>query len=108
VTWSNNNGGSGTASGTTSWSISSIGLSTGENIVTVTATDGAGNTGAGTIKVTYTISAPTVTTTAATNVTSNAATLNGTVNANGLSTTAWFQYGISLQGLIAIQRQHKV
>ncbi|MBI2471289.1 MAG: carboxypeptidase regulatory-like domain-containing protein [Planctomycetes bacterium] len=95
VTWSNNKGGSGTASGTTGWSISSIGLSTGENIVTVTATDGAGNTGAGTIKVTYTISAPTITTTAATNVTSNSATLNGTVNANGLATTAWFQYGIS-------------
>ncbi|MBM4065868.1 MAG: hypothetical protein FJ266_09555 [Planctomycetes bacterium] len=38
-------------------------------------------------------SPPTVTTGSATNVTSNSATLNGTVNANGASTTAWFQYG---------------
>ncbi len=38
---------------------------------------------------------PTVTTGSATNVTSIAAALNGTANANGLSTTAWFNYGIS-------------
>ncbi|MDG6005576.1 MAG: hypothetical protein E3K29_06965, partial [Candidatus Brocadia sp.] len=36
---------------------------------------------------------PQVTTGSATNITTNAATLNGTVNANGLSTTVWFQYG---------------
>ena len=36
---------------------------------------------------------PTVTTNVATNVSYNSATLNGTVNANGLSTTVWFQYG---------------
>lgn len=40
-----------------------------------------------------TTKAPTVTTGSATNVTSSSATLNGTVNANGLSTTAWFEYG---------------
>ncbi len=38
---------------------------------------------------------PTVTTSSATNVTSISATLNGTVNANGQSTTAWFNYGIT-------------
>ncbi len=38
-------------------------------------------------------SAPTVTTESATDVTSTTATLNGTVNANGISTTAWFEYG---------------
>ena len=38
---------------------------------------------------------PTVTTGSATNVTTSAATLNGTVNANGVSTTAWFELGIS-------------
>lgn len=37
--------------------------------------------------------APTVTTTAATGITSTAATLNGTVNPNGQSTTYYFQYG---------------
>ncbi len=38
-------------------------------------------------------SAPTVTTNSATSVTTSSATLNGTVNANGTSTTAWFDYG---------------
>ena len=38
-------------------------------------------------------SRPTVATNAATSVTTSSATLNGTVNANGISTTAWFDYG---------------
>jgi len=38
---------------------------------------------------------PTVVTTAATNVTTTGATLNGTVNANGSSTTVTFQYGLT-------------
>ena len=98
VTWSNSKGGSGTASGTTSWTISSISLSSGDNIITVTATDGSGNSGSDTITATYnatTTQSPTVTTGSATNVTSSTATLNGTVNANGVSTTAWFELGIS-------------
>jgi hypothetical protein len=64
VTWSNDKGGNGTASGTTSWLTSSISLLSGENIITVTATDGAGNTGTDTITVTYntgTVSTPTPT-----------------------------------------------
>ena len=36
---------------------------------------------------------PTATTNSATNITYNSATLNATVNPNGLSTTVWFQYG---------------
>ncbi|TVL99634.1 MAG: hypothetical protein CV087_17380 [Candidatus Brocadia sp. WS118] len=36
---------------------------------------------------------PMVTTGTTSNITSNSATLNGTVNANGLNTTAWFEYG---------------
>ena len=38
---------------------------------------------------------PTVTTGEVTNIAPKSATLNGTVNANGLSTTAWFKYGIN-------------
>ncbi len=38
---------------------------------------------------------PTVTTGSATNITSNSATLNGTVNPNGIATGAFFQYGTS-------------
>ncbi len=43
VTWTNDRGGSGTASGTTSWSASGIVLQSG-NVLTVTARDAAGNT----------------------------------------------------------------
>lgn len=38
---------------------------------------------------------PSVTTGSATSTTPTSATLNGTVNANGLSTSAWFNYGIT-------------
>ncbi len=41
------------------------------------------------------VSAPTATTGAATGVGTTTATLNGTVNPNGLSTTAQFQYGLT-------------
>jgi hypothetical protein len=37
--------------------------------------------------------APTVTTSDATNITDNSATLNGQVNPNGLATSAWFEWG---------------
>ncbi|MFZ3376228.1 MAG: hypothetical protein WA183_11805, partial [Chthoniobacterales bacterium] len=40
-----------------------------------------------------TFGAPIVTTNAATNVTSSSATLNGTVNPNGLTTSVYFEYG---------------
>ncbi|MGE5343161.1 MAG: choice-of-anchor Q domain-containing protein [Candidatus Omnitrophota bacterium] len=40
--------------------------------------------------------APTVTTNAASSLTSSGATLNGTVNANNLSTTVTFQYGLTV------------
>jgi len=53
VTWSNDRGGSGTATGTTSWSITGIVLATGSNIITVDAWDQAGNYGSDTITVVY-------------------------------------------------------
>ena len=57
VIWSNDKGGNGTASGTTSWLTGSVSLILGENMITVTATDGAGNTGTDTITVTFSTSA---------------------------------------------------
>lgn len=46
--------------------------------------------------ITFTTQAlPTVTTTAATSVTTTAATMNGTINANGMSTTVSFEYGLN-------------
>jgi hypothetical protein len=54
VRWSNNRGGSGTASGTTSWSAAGVPLQSGSNVITVTAVDAAGNAGTDTLTVTYT------------------------------------------------------
>jgi PKD repeat protein len=54
VTWSSTQGGSGTASGTTNWSTGGISLSPGQNVITVTATDAAGNVASDTLTVTYT------------------------------------------------------
>lgn len=53
VTWKNSRGGSGTASGTVNWSIDDIDLAEGENLITVTAEDGAGNFTAQSITVNY-------------------------------------------------------
>jgi hypothetical protein len=54
VSWANDRGGSGTASGTTSWSVSGIALQSGANVLRVTARDAAGNTRTATLTVTYT------------------------------------------------------
>ena len=54
VSWANNRGGSGTCSGTSTWSKSGIALSSGQNIITVTVRDAAGNTAADTLTVTFT------------------------------------------------------
>jgi hypothetical protein len=54
VSWTNSLGGSGTCSGTNTWSKSGIVLSSGQNIITVTAKDVTGNTGTDTLTVTYT------------------------------------------------------
>ena len=55
VTWINSRGGSGTASGTNIWTISSVPLQEGDNVITVTAHDAAGNTGVDTLTMTYTL-----------------------------------------------------
>lgn len=54
VRWSNSRGGSGTAIGTTNWSVSSISLAEGDNVITVTAVDSAGNETTRSLTVTYT------------------------------------------------------
>lgn len=51
ITWSNNRGGSGTATGTTAWSINPLPLASGLNTITVTATDTAGNVARATFSV---------------------------------------------------------
>ena len=53
ITWHNSKGGSGTASGADNWTISNVALSQGDNLITMTANDNAGNSGTDTIKVIY-------------------------------------------------------
>ncbi|PYM95003.1 MAG: hypothetical protein DME04_05950 [Candidatus Rokuibacteriota bacterium] len=54
VTWTNDRGGSGTATGTTSWTAGGIVLQLGTNVLTVTAQDAAGNGATATVTVTLT------------------------------------------------------
>ncbi len=51
VTWDNSRGGSGTANGTTSWSVTGIALQSGVNVVTVTALDSTGQSAFTTLTV---------------------------------------------------------
>src|SRR5204863_8873884 len=53
VTWANDRGGSGTATGTTSWTAGGIVLQAGANVLTVTARDAAGTIATRTMTVTY-------------------------------------------------------
>jgi hypothetical protein len=53
VTWNCSTDGSGTASGTASWSVASIPLQPGNNVVTITAHDADGNTGSAVLTVEY-------------------------------------------------------
>ena len=43
VTWANSRGGSGSALGTSSWATGPIELQMGDNVITITAVDAAGN-----------------------------------------------------------------
>jgi hypothetical protein len=60
VKWSNDRGGNGTASGTSSWSASGIALLPGINVLTVTVTDTAGNEGQVELAVAYMTSTSTI------------------------------------------------
>ena len=51
ITWSNDRGGSGTATGTDNWSAGGIALQPGNNVITVTAHDGAGGAANDTITI---------------------------------------------------------
>jgi len=98
VTWVNDRGGSGSASGTTSWSAANVALQTGVNILTVTARDAAGNTSSDVLTVTYnaadtTVPAVTITspTSAATHtMTGTSVALSGTASDNvGVVQVTW-------------------
>ncbi|HET7186494.1 MAG TPA: LamG-like jellyroll fold domain-containing protein, partial [Gemmatimonadaceae bacterium] len=54
VSWANDRGGSGVATGTTSWSVSGVALQAGTNILTVTARDAANNAASSRVTITTT------------------------------------------------------
>lgn len=58
VTWANSRGGSGIATGTSSWSVNGIALQLGSNAISVTARDAAGNTATANLAVTLTDTTP--------------------------------------------------
>jgi len=91
VSWVNNRGGSGNATGTTSWSISTIPLQNGTNVITVTARDAAGNVATKVLTVEYTAPAdttlPVVTITSPTNGTTHSTT-SATLNMGGTASDA--------------------
>ena len=98
VSWTNDRGGSGVATGTTAWSVASIALLAGANVLTVTARDAAGNLATDVLTVTYTPSDATVPTVAITTPTANPTitvsatpmTLGGTAGDNvGVTQVSW-------------------
>jgi hypothetical protein len=91
VTWSNDRGGSGTASGTTAWTAAGIALAEGVNTITFTAKDAAGNTGTDSIQITRNIPdmlSPTITVSGPSETTDTVITVSGTANDNDAVTAA--------------------
>lgn len=94
VTWENDRGGSGEASGTNRWSAAGVGLSPGTNNITVRAYDAAGNTVSARLTAVYTGTTPTVSapvvsapvvTPPATEGSDGAATGGGTTTGGGIT-----------------------
>jgi hypothetical protein len=86
-----------TAPSTLTLSVSTAGLGAGTYNASVNIASPVASNSPQTVSVTLTVTpgVPVVVTTAATNLTTSSATLNGTVNPNGLSTTAFFEWGTS-------------
>jgi len=97
VSWANNRGGSGTASGTTSWSVASVALQTGTNVITLTARDASGNTATDVLTVTYgsTTTADTTVPTISITGPTSAATYTTTKNVIAVGGTASDNRGVT-------------
>jgi len=109
VTWANDRGGSGTASGTTSWTAQSrVLLYLGTNVITATAHDAVGNTGTDTITVIYDTTIPTCVITSPTSssqYTTGATTVNlaGTAtDSSGIASVAWHNVATGASGTATI------
>lgn len=105
VTWTNSRGGSGVATGTTSWSIAGITLQPGDNLLTVTAHDASSNMASSMLTVTYMppdSTPPTITSTSpadgATNVAVNSAisvTFSEAMDPTTITSLTFFANGVS-------------
>jgi hypothetical protein len=92
IAWVNSRGGAGTAYGTAPWSIASISLQLGVNVITVTATDAVGRTTSAVLTVTYVDgTAPTV----AFTIPAVAATYTTTLAAASIAGTASDAVGVT-------------
>ncbi len=112
VTWSNaTTGGTGIASGTTSWS-ASIPLASGSNLITITAKDAANNGGSASITILYTpvsgdTTPPVVTITTPSaaptfSASSSPVTVAGTASDNvAVATVTWFNAATGMSGTAA-------
>ncbi len=95
VTWTNDRGGSGTATGTTAWTTAPIALLAGTNVLTFTATDTAGRTAQAVLSVFQDAQIPVVSIAAPTTATqfltgSAPVTLSGTATDDGgVSAVTW-------------------
>ncbi len=85
VSWANSKGGSGVATGTTSWSASGITLVAGTNVITVTAKDAVGNAGTATLNVTYSptdVAPPVISSVVATQISKSSMKIQWTTDEN--------------------------
>lgn len=98
VTWTNNRGGSGVASGSTSWMVASVPLMIGDNRVAATVIDDSGRSAGATVSISRTAASDTtapsirITSPAASIVstTADTITLNGTASdSNGVALVRW-------------------
>jgi len=113
VTWFNDSGGSGSASGTVNWYVSNINLAQGENVIAVLAADAAGNTGTDIITINYTppttsttssipsstttTVVPTTTTTAPTTTSTSPVTTTVSTTTTPSSTTTTITMGTAIE-----------
>jgi C1A family cysteine protease len=95
VIWSNDRGGNGRCSGTTSWSASDVTVFNGTNVITVTAYDAAGNTNSDTLTVTYSSEDDTPPVVTILYPTSDSTYLT-TSNSLSISGTAWDNIGVTM------------
>jgi Bacterial Ig domain len=95
VTWANSRGGSGTAAGTTNWSVGGVTLQVGTNVITVIARDATGNSGTATLTVTLSDSTPpTVAVTAPTSGTTVTGAVTVSANASDNIGVAGVQFKV--------------